>query len=92
MKKMTLEELAGLDDQETLELLGFAEKADAFKKKIEEARKLKPSQKAYVEERINKMLTPNIYGDEVDWAIRDAKRKEQTGKEAMADDTPESVL
>ena len=92
MAKLTLSDLQKMNDQELLELLGFSERVDKFKEQLSETAKLPPKQKTFVEERIQRMLTPNIYGDELEWAIQDAKRKDQTGKEAMADCCCRSVL
>lgn len=93
---MTIEEMAGKSDAELQALLGIDKKVKAFREALEEAKGLKPEGRKAVEDRLERMLTPNVYPEDLKYAIEQAKRAEQKGsagaKAAMQDCCPCSCL
>lgn len=92
MAKYTLADVKGMSDAELGALFGFPDKIKTFKDHIAEADKLPPKGKKVVEDRLNSMLNPTIYPDEIRWAIDDAKRKDRTGKDELCCCEPASVV
>jgi hypothetical protein len=92
MPKIRIKDLKTKSDAELLELLGYTNKLAEFKTNIAEADKLTGKARELVEQRVQDMMTPNVYPTEIKWAIEDATRKSKGGKEALADDSPDSVM
>lgn len=90
----TISELRKLDDAAILDLLGYVNKVNAFKEHLAEADNLSGKARTIFEEKLDKMLTPNVYPDELGWMIKDSKRqaKPSSGKEEMANCCCDSVL
>lgn len=84
-----IDTLKAKKDPELLELLGLDQKLAVFKEALAEADTLKGEPRKKVEDRINSMLTPNIYPEDLRYAVRDAKR---SGKEEMCNCCPTSVM
>jgi hypothetical protein len=93
MPQYTIKDLQAKTDQELMDLLGLTNTLNGFKEDLGEADALKGKAREDVEERINDMLNPRIYPNDLSYAIEDAKRRAaKTGKEALADDSPASVM
>lgn len=92
MKRYTLEDLKNKTDAEFYELFGYDRQVAEFKDTLSEAEKLPPKGKEKVEDRLNEMLSPRIYPEDLKYTVESAKRKEQSGKEALCDCSPASVL
>jgi hypothetical protein len=87
--------LRAMDDAQLLDILGLVNTLNDFKEDLEEADKLSGKAREEVQERINNMLSPRIYPGDLGYAIEDAQRrakKNQSGKDAMADESPSSVI
>lgn len=82
--------LAKLTDQELMDVLGLSQTLKNAKKNIAEMQKLEGKALEYANERVARMLTPNIYPHDFNYIVEDAKRKskQQTGKEAACDCNP----
>lgn len=71
-----IDQLLALDDAALGSKFGFTQKLEAAKEDLKEAATLKGESRAMVVERINSMLTPNIYPDDIGYAVKRAKAKE----------------
>lgn len=90
--KHTIESLKGMADAELAGLLGHPQELEQFKDGLKEADALKGKARETVEDQIAEMLTPHVYPGEIRHMVASAKRKEQTGKDALADCCPCSVI
>lgn len=79
-------ELKGLDDAALSTRLGYDKKLSEFKSDIELADGLKGDARKNVADKIDRMLSPNIYPEEIKWAVQREQRKEAKAT------TPDSVL
>lgn len=86
--------LAALSDAELMDVLGLSQTLKTAKKNIGEMQKLTGKALEYANERVARMLTPNVYPNDFSYIVEDAKRKAkcQTGEEARCDCSPCSVL
>lgn len=80
--------LLALDDAELSVKLGYAKKIESFKEDLMEADKLTGEARDEVNEKIDQMLTPNIWPEDLKHSIERAKRKGAKGNKT----TPASVL
>lgn len=71
-----IDQLLAMDDTALGSKFGFTQKLEAAKEDLKEAATLKGDARESVVERINSMLTPNIYPDDIGYAVKNAKRKE----------------
>jgi hypothetical protein len=95
MAKVKVKDLVGKSDEELIELFGFKEKVANAKEELEKIDKLSGKAREEAESRISKMFEPHVYPDEFKWIREDAERaarRKQTGKEALCDCSPASVL
>lgn len=85
MPEYTISELKKLDDAGVRELLGLDDKVETFKKHLAEADALTGKARTIFEEKITRMLTPNVYPDELGYMIKSSQReaKPRTAKEEM---------
>lgn len=89
---MKVEELVGKSDAELGALLGHDEALKQFKSVLKEAQGLSGQGRKDFEASLNRMLTPKVYTNELQYQISRAKKKSQTGKDAMACCDPEDLL
>jgi hypothetical protein len=92
MIESDIKALLKLDDTGLAEILGFNRKVAAFREDLQEADKLTGKAREEVQERVDEMLTPNVYPGDLGYAIERATRKKQSGKEALADCSCTSVM
>jgi len=90
--KHTIESLKGMSDAELGGLLGHDQQLAELKDGLKEADALKGDARKRVEDRIAAMMQPHVYPGEIKHMVAAAKRKEQSGKEAMADCSCCSVI
>lgn len=92
--KHTIESVSAMSDEELHHLMGHKQQMAEARKGLEEASKLTGKARQHAEDRIHEILTPRIYGGEFKYLASDAmdKVKRETGKEALANDSPSSVL
>ena len=88
----TIKSLVTKSDEELMGLLGYQEKVVEFKKNLKEADSLSGKPREKVEAAVARMFTPNIYPDDLKYTIESAKRAGKSGKEALCDCAPSSVL
>lgn len=86
----SVETLAKLNDQELMDILGLTQTLKNAKKNIGEMQKLTGKALEYANERVARMLTPNVYLNDFNYIVEDAKRKAkvQTGDQARCDCNP----
>jgi hypothetical protein len=93
--KIGIKDLVKKTPDELLEIFGFKDKVAKAQEEIQKMDKLEGKARTIAEERIERMFEPHVYPDEFQYiresAEREAKRK-QTGKEALCDCSPCSVL
>lgn len=71
----TIKTLAALDDAALLVKLGYADKLAKAKADLAAADALTGDARKYAETRISSMFTPNVYPDEIGYAVESAVRK-----------------
>jgi hypothetical protein len=90
--KLGIADLKKKTDAELIELFGYDRKLEDFKEALEEGDKLTGKAREKVEDRINEMLTPRVYPEDLKYTVESAKRSAKTGKEAMNDCCCASVI
>lgn len=70
-----IDELLAADDATLMKKFGYSQKLASAREDLIEAGKLSGDARSSVVERINSMLTPTIYGDEIGYAVDSAKRR-----------------
>ena len=90
MSTPKIAELAAMTDEQLMDIFGFKAKLEDAKEKLAEMAKLDGKAREYAEERIENMLTPNIYTSDMGWIVEDAKRhaKKKSGQEEYCDCKP----
>jgi hypothetical protein len=96
----TIEGLLKLDDVQLMSILGMSRQLQQVKEDLKEAAALKGEARKIAEEKIERLLTPQISESSFRWAVDDAKReaarksgkKNGSGGEAYADTSPGSVV
>lgn len=88
-----IDTLAGMDDAALMAKLGFDKKLDKAKGDLADMAKLDGDARANAVKRVNDLLNPSIYSDELGWIVQDAKRSanKQSCAEAMCDCAPDSL-
>lgn len=81
----TPEALLKLSDVELMELLGMNRQLKEAKKNLAEMAKLTGKAKEFAEERLSRMLTPDVRASEFSWILEDARRKNKTAADEKAD-------
>lgn len=93
--KVGIKDLVGKTEEELLDLFGFQDKVKDAKEELGKMDKLEGKARELAEERIERMFEPHVYPDEFKWIREDAERaakRKQTGKEALCDCSPSSVI
>lgn len=80
--------LLALSDDELAAKLGYAKRIADFRADLERGGALTGEPRKLVEDKINSMLTPNIWPEDLKYTVERAERK-ASGKDKT---TPESVL
>lgn len=91
-EKYSIKALLAMTPEQQLEVFGLNDELEEIIERLQEADKLSGKPRQDVEDEIQEMFEPNIDGDRIRWAIEDAKRRNATGKQALADGSPCSVL
>lgn len=81
----TPENLLKLSDAELMDILGMTRQLKEAKKNLAEMTKLTGKAKEFAEERLSRMLTPNVNASEFSWILEDARRKNKTAADEKAD-------
>lgn len=92
MKSPTIDELVAMDDAALSEVMGFTSKLAQAKEDLAKLATLKGEARKEAEDRVESMLTPNIYHSDLKYIYEDVTRRKSTGQEALADTRPASVL
>lgn len=90
-----IDTLSGMDDAALAAKFGFDKKLDKAKADIAELSKLSGDARTAAAKRVDNVLNPTVYADELGWIASDAKRKavcNQTAAEAMCDCSPSSMI
>ena len=94
MAKVTIKDLAKMDEAQLMEKFGFKDKLENAKEEIAKLDQLDGKARTIAEERISRMFEPHVYPDEFGYiresAIRQAKPK--SVKEEMCNCSPDSAL
>lgn len=91
----TIEALLKMTDEQLCGVLGYSRKLAQVKESIQKISTLKGKAREIAEEKIERILTPNIYESDFSYAYEDAVRQANPKKaaaEAYADDSPGSVI
>src|SRR5262245_47485724 len=88
----TISKLAGMNDAELAQVLGYAQQLEDSKTQIADLNELQGKGREYAEGRVRDMLTPRIY--DLRYTLEEAQRKNarKDAKTAMADCGCDSVL
>lgn len=88
-----IDTLAGMDDATLMAKLGFDKKLDKAKSDLAELVKLPAGDaRTNAVEKVNNLLNPTIYSDELGWIADSAQRKLAKGAAAeMCDCSPSSL-
>jgi hypothetical protein len=81
----TAEALLKLSDAELMEILGMNRQLKEAKENLAELSKLTGKAKEFADERIARMLTPDVRATEFSWILEDAKRRNKTAADEKAD-------
>jgi len=95
MKDLTLDAIAGMEDDELRALLGQDKSLESFKEEVSKMQALPEKAKKEAETRLQDRLTPRLDGESLRWIREDAVRatsKKQSGKEAYEDCEVSSVI
>lgn len=93
--KPSVASLAALNDDELRDVLGLNRTLEKAKEAITGMQGLTGKALEYANERVERMLTPNVYPYEFEHIVTDAQRaakREQSGKDAACDCNPCCVL
>lgn len=77
----TIKRLKAMTDEELGSVLGFDKKVKAMKASLEEADALSGKAREHMIRKLDDRLAPNLYGGDLDWMIRDAKREASPQKD-----------
>lgn len=90
----TIEGLMKLSDAELLDLLGYNRKLAQVREDLAEMSKLTGKARELAEEKVERLLTPDISEYQFRYALEDAQReaKPKTAKAAYEADSPASVV
>lgn len=69
-----IDQLNNMSDAQLMEKVGLASRLAEVKTDLKEAKGLEGKAREMVAERIEKMLTPQIHGGDIKYAVQDAKR------------------
>lgn len=90
-----IEKIMGLSDTELSHLLGHTRKLEQVKEDVHAMHKLTGKARELAEEKLERLLTPEIGEHQFRYALEDAQREakpHKTGPEAYADASPTSVV
>lgn len=91
--KYSIDSLLALTPEQQLETFGLNDKLEEIREYLGEMAKLEGKSREEAERIVTDMFTPEIDPHRMKWALEDAKRAgKQTGKQAMCDCSPTSVL
>lgn len=88
----TPENLLKLSDAELMDVLGMTRLLKEAKKNLTEMTKLTGKAKEFAEERLARMLTPDVRASEFSWILEDARRKNKSAADEKANCCCDSVL
>lgn len=81
----TIKKLRAATDEELTTLFGYDKKIASFKASLAEADQLSGKARDHLNRKLDDRLSPSLYGGDLDWMIKDAKREAAPGKDKAAE-------
>lgn len=88
----TAQTLLAKTDDELRKLMGLDQELKKLKEYLEEGAKLTGKAAKEFQRQLDDMLSPEISGSRMRWAVEDAKRAGMSKKELLDSDAPMSVM
>jgi hypothetical protein len=77
MANYKIADLVALSDEELMKAFGFDQKLKMARKELEELNKFTGDARSEAEEKVQRMLNPEIYLNELTWIADDIERKQR---------------